>query len=120
MSLTRRSEGAEHYLQKPETRVFDDQRLAWARLGPFSPALVLPHATGQTVGRDCSSATAHPIGWLSGFPTGRPWVSLSRVLFLGSLDSCVPLPEHPNLAGPDAMLIGGLSPRGAPHHLRRR
>jgi hypothetical protein len=84
------------------------------------PAPVLRQASEQTVDRDCSAATAHPMGWLSGFPTGRLWVSLSRVLFLGSLRSCTPLPECPNFAGPDTPEIGGLSPRGQAYHLRRR
>src|SRR5213079_193710 len=43
-----------------------------------------------------SAAIAHPMGWPGGFPTGRPWVSLSRVLFLGSrgfLQLVTKLPE---------------------------
>jgi hypothetical protein len=31
------------------------------------------HALTQTVDRDRSAATAHPTGWLGGFPTGWPW-----------------------------------------------
>jgi hypothetical protein len=46
---------------------------AWARLGPLSIEASLSTATIQTVRADLIG-TAHPMGWRSGFPTGRPWV----------------------------------------------
>lgn len=53
--------------------------LAWARLDPISTSAALRQMPAQTVDRDCFRRGRTPIGALSGFPTGRPWVSLADV-----------------------------------------
>jgi hypothetical protein len=52
---------------------------AWARLGPISVEVSFWVPATQTVHRDASCRDGHPTGWLSGFPTGRPWVLASGV-----------------------------------------
>jgi len=51
---------------------------AWARLGPLSVKKQGTGSSHRRLAATCFAATAHPTGWLSGFPTGRPWVSLER------------------------------------------
>jgi len=45
---------------------------AWARLGPLGTE---SQGTASLHGRlmPIVTGTAHPTGWLGGFPTGRPW-----------------------------------------------
>ena len=47
--------------------------LAWARLGPLSLIRIFRPVSDRRLIATVSAATAHPMGWLSGFPTGRPW-----------------------------------------------
>jgi hypothetical protein len=92
----------------------------------------------QTVGRGSIRRDRQPTGWLSGFPTGRPWdfasnrshpgegVSAVRGSclpfpdpFLGSRATRAQLPVRSLPTGSDVPLIGGLSPRGSARHWRR-
>jgi len=66
-------------------------------LGPPRPlqrkALLADRLT-QTVARDILVAAAHPIGWRSGFPTGRPWDFATRPLARSVGSSLVSLPRR--------------------------
>src|SRR5256885_13466773 len=62
-------------------RLWDDLLPAWARLGPFSMGRSIMRPVKDARSHDAHrrltatfvAAAAHPTGWLSGFPTGRPW-----------------------------------------------
>jgi hypothetical protein len=67
-------------------------RLAWARLGPLG---MESQGTAFPYGRllaTVSAASAHPTGWLGGFPTGRPWDFAFPDPFPGSVALHPPLP----------------------------
>jgi len=49
---------------------------AWARLGPLSMGNQRADRSHRRLIATRFAAIAHPMGWLGGFPTGRPWVSL--------------------------------------------
>jgi len=46
---------------------------AWARLGPLGTKRQGTVASYGRLVATVSAATAHPMGWHGGFPTGRPW-----------------------------------------------
>ena len=86
---------------------------ARVRLGPISTNRILRDGSYRRLSATVSAADAHPIGWLSGVPTQRRWVSLSRVLFLGSSYRLHDYSCSSDPTGPDATRGGGYCPRGA-------
>ena len=70
---------------------------AWARLDPLSANGAVKRHSHRRSAAAVSAAAAHPTGWLSGFPTGRPWDFASGPSHPGqglgqTCGSCLPFP----------------------------